>query len=95
MKIWSLTYEKAEELRRQLEEKVAEVQNLEATAPSQLWISDLDEIEITLDERASDMAKAAKEEGKAQAKARKVQAGRNKKAGNRKAKQEWDWRGGR
>jgi DNA topoisomerase II len=90
MKIWSLTYEKAEELRRQLEEKVAEVQNLEATAPSQLWISDLDEIEIALDERASDMAKAAKEEGKAQAKARKVQAGRNKKAGNRKAKQEWD-----
>lgn len=90
MKIWSLTYEKAEELRRQLEEKVAEVQNLEATAPSQLWISDLDEIEIALDERASDMAKAAKEEGKAQAKARKVQAGRNKKAGNRKTKEEWD-----
>ena len=90
MKIWSLTYEKAEELRRQLHEKSIEVDNLEATAPSQLWLNDLDEIEIALDERAEEMARAAKEEGKAQKKAQKVQAGRNKKSANRKGRKEWE-----
>lgn len=89
MKIWSLTYEKAEELRRQLKEKSIEVDNLEATAPSQLWLNDLDEIEVALDERAEEMARAAKEEGKAQKKAQKVQAGRNKKSANRKVREEW------
>ena len=90
MKIWSLTFEKAEELRKQLALKSSEVEALAGKAPSLLWLEDLDEIEIALDELAADKAEAAKEEGKAQRKAKKVQAGRNKKSANRKRKEEWD-----
>jgi DNA topoisomerase II len=79
MKIWSLTFEKAEELRRQLAEKENEVKILEATSPSQIWLKDLDDIEVALDDRATEMEAAAKEEAKAQKKAQKVQAGRMKK----------------
>ena len=51
MKIWSLTFERAEELRRQRTEKAKEVDDLEATSPEALWLADLDAIEELLDER--------------------------------------------
>ena len=48
MKIWSLTFERAEELRRQKEE---EVKKLEATSSEQIWSADLDAIEEAMAER--------------------------------------------
>ncbi|EEC47151.1 predicted protein, partial [Phaeodactylum tricornutum CCAP 1055/1] len=42
MKIWSLTFEKAEELRRKLGEKTTELNALQGTSPSELWLNDLD-----------------------------------------------------
>jgi DNA topoisomerase II len=90
MKIWSLTFERAEELRRQLAEKENEVKILEATSPSQIWMKDLDDIEVALDDRAFVMEAAAKEEAKAQKKAQKVQAGRNKKFAKKGKKKAFD-----
>lgn len=51
MKIWSLTFERAEELCRQKAVKTEEVNLLEATSPEQIWLTDLDTIEELLDER--------------------------------------------
>lgn len=51
MKIWSLTFERAEELHMQQDEKVKEVESLDATPPEQIWLADLDAIEELLDER--------------------------------------------
>lgn len=51
MKIWSLSFERAEELCRQKAEKVEEVKSLEGTSPEQIWLNDLDAIEELLDER--------------------------------------------
>jgi len=91
MKIWSLTYEKAEKLREELAEKTQAVANLEKTAPSQLWIDDLDAIEEALDERDAAMEAAEQNEQKAQKKNKKHQA---KKAAAKKSKKkkkgEWD-----
>lgn len=89
MKIWSLTYEKAEALRKQLGEKKVEVESLENTAPSQLWLNDLDDIDEALDERDASMAAAAKVEVKAQKKSQKAQALKKKGRGKKKAS-EWD-----
>ena len=41
MKIWSLTFERAEELRRQRAEKAEEAEKLKATSPETIWSSDL------------------------------------------------------
>ena len=89
MKIWTLTYEKAEELRRQLEEKTHALAELEATEPSTIWVRDLDAIEEALNERDGEIAKAAAEENKARqksAKSRNARAGKPKKRNNN----EWD-----
>lgn len=51
MKIWSLTFERAEELRVQRGQKIKEAESLEATPPAHMWLADLDAIEILLDER--------------------------------------------
>lgn len=51
MKIWSLSFERAEELCRQKAEKVEEVKSLEGTSPEQIWLNDLDAIEKLLEER--------------------------------------------
>merc|ERR1711935_1143368 len=51
MKIWSLTFEKAEKLRLELAEKTRAVDVLEATAPTQIWKNDLEAIEAAMDER--------------------------------------------
>ena len=48
MKIWSLTFEKAEKLRQELGEKAKELEELQGTEPSQIWLNDLDAIEAAL-----------------------------------------------
>ncbi len=74
MKIWSLTFEKAEELRNQLGEKTKIVANLEATTPSQIWQNDLEAIEEALEKRDEEMTSSSVDQKKAQAKSQKQQA---------------------
>jgi DNA topoisomerase-2 len=91
MKIWSLTFEKAEELRKQLEEKNQALLALEATSPSQIWINDLDAIEVALDEREVALQEEIAGEMKAQKKNAKHQAKqKTQKKGTKKKKGEWD-----
>jgi DNA topoisomerase-2 len=95
MKIWSLTFERAEELRRQLAEKTDEVASLEATEPQTIWLNDLSAIEEALDERDVEYAAEAKKESQAQSKA-KVRVAKQASAAAKKAKKaskkkdEWD-----
>jgi DNA topoisomerase-2 len=80
MKIWSLTFEKAEELRAQLAERTAELEELEATSPNQIWLNDLDSIEEAMDERDIGIEEAEQDELKAQKKNQKRTANIKKKA---------------
>ncbi len=66
MKIWSLTFEKAEKIRKELAEKTKAVKDLEATEPTSIWEADLDAIEEALDERDEFYVQAAKDELEAQ-----------------------------
>merc|ERR1740124_193906 len=79
MKIWSLTFEKAEKLRRELAEKTKAVEDLEVTLPTQIWFNDLDAIEAAMDDRDISFAEAAEAELMAQNKTRKHQAAKKKK----------------
>jgi len=95
MAIWSLTYEKAALLREQLEQKSLDLETLLATAPSTIWLNDLDALESALDERDAAMDKAEAAEVRAQKKNRKHQANKatKKKAVAKKKikkKDEWD-----
>jgi DNA topoisomerase-2 len=94
MKIWTLTFEKSQKLRVELEEKTQEVADLEATQPSTIWWHDLDAIEDALDERDEEMAAAAAEEMRQQAKNKKTQAKKASKKtkgkGRKKKADEWD-----
>lgn len=85
MKIWSLTFERAEELRRQKAEKEGELKKLEATAPEAIWLTDLDAIEEALDERDVEIAKDLKKEEQAQGK-NKAQQAKKKVAAAKRAK---------
>lgn len=95
MKIWSLTFERAEELRRQRGEKAVEVDTLEGTSPETIWLTDLDAIDEVLNERDADIASALKEEVKAQSKSKArvtkkaAVAAKNAKKAKKKA-DEWD-----
>lgn len=94
MKIWSLTYEKAEELRAQLAERTQELQELEAKSPNDLWLADLDAIEVALDERDIEIQEAHEDEKRAQKKNQKRTVNIKKKTagakkGSKKAK-DWD-----
>jgi len=94
MKIWSLTFERAEELRRQKAEKMEEVKKLEATAPEAIWSADLDAIDEALDERDVEIAKEIKKEIQAQSKNKtrvvKKKAAAAKKTKAVKKKDDWD-----
>ena len=70
MKIWSLTFEKAEKLWQDLEEKRRLVEDLEVTSPHETWEKDLDSLEKYLDGRDDTMDAAEKEELKAQNKSK-------------------------
>ena len=85
MKIWSLTFERAEELRKQLAEKTDEVATLESTEPQTIWLNDLDAIEEVLNERDVELDAEAKRESQAQSKA-KVRVAKKVTAAAKKAK---------
>ena len=84
MKIWSLTFERAEELRRQKVEKAEEVKNLKATSPEAIWLADLDAIEEALNERDLAISAEFKREVVAQNK-NKVHAAKKATAAKKKA----------
>lgn len=86
MKIWSLTFEKAEKIRQELAEKTKAVADLDATPPTSLWETDLDAIEEALDERDKYYADAAAEELEAQnnSKTNKKRGGKKKAAPKKK-----------
>jgi len=95
MKIWSLTFERAEELRRQREEKSKEVEALIATAPETIWLADLDAIDEALVERDANIASEFKKELDAQSKSRsqnkkKATTAAKKKAKSKKKTDSWD-----
>ena len=94
MKIWTLTFEKSEKLRAELEVKTQEVADLEATPPSTLWWNDLDAIEDAMDERDEEMAAAVAEEKRQQTKSKKSQTKKTSKKtkgkGRKKKADEWD-----
>ena len=75
----NLTFEKVEELRKQLAEKTAELEELESTEPSQIWLNDLDAIEVALDGRDSEIEQAEEDELNAQKKTAARQATKGKK----------------
>lgn len=85
MKIWALTFEKAKKLREELEEKNQAVEKLKATAPTQLWESDLDDLEAALDDRDEFYENAAAEEVKSQNKAKKSRSRKTTKARKKKS----------
>lgn len=50
MNLWSLTYEKVEEIKKQFELKKAELEVLEKTTIEQMWDRDLEALSVALDE---------------------------------------------
>jgi len=78
MNLWSLTFEKVEEIKKQHEIKVEELKVLEATTIESMWDRDLDAVSKCLDE-----IDAAEADEDAQAAA--AAEGRRKKDGARKA----------
>lgn len=84
MKIWSLTFEKAEKLRKELAEKTHAVTRLEQTPPSTLWENDLDSIEEALDDRDQFYIEAAEEEAIARQNSKKNNKGKKKAAPRKK-----------
>ncbi|CAE8627897.1 unnamed protein product [Polarella glacialis] len=73
MNLWSLTFEKVEEIKKQLEVKVAELDVLQKTMVETLWDRDLEAVSVALDE----MDKAEEEE---------ALAGQNAKEGRKRKK---------
>mmetsp|Transcript_15374 Transcript_15374/g.31098 ORF Transcript_15374/g.31098 Transcript_15374/m.31098 type:complete len:1416 (+) Transcript_15374:116-4363(+) len=84
MKIWSLTFERAEQLRKERAEKAEEVDKLEATSPETIWLNDLDAIDEALDERDVALQLETKKETNAQTANRAYQA-RKKASATKKA----------
>ena len=89
MKIWSLTFEKAEALRAELAEKSQELEDLMNTSPNQIWLADLDAIEEALDQRDATFSESAADEYKAMNAGKKKQARISKKA-SKKKEDKWD-----
>ena len=88
-----MTFERAEELRRQKAEKADEVSQLQATSPENIWLSDLDAIDEALDERDQDISAELKREVVAQKKntarnTKKATAAKKKAAKSKKKKDE-------
>ena len=55
MPLWSLTRERVEELRRQRDGKVGELEVTRATTPKELWLRDLEQVERALAEGAAEL----------------------------------------
>ena len=90
MKMWSLTLEKVQELKKQLQDKTHELSILEMQPPSAIWETDLQAIEIALDERDKYHAAAAEEENKAQMKNNKRKAVKTAKRSKAKSLEDED-----
>ena len=69
MKLWSLTFEKVESLKRELHEKTKALNQLKALEPADIWLQDLDAVCVALDERDLAMKEAAEKEAQARDKA--------------------------
>ncbi len=78
MKIWSLTRERVAKLKMELKDKELELDSLKKTSPKQLWLRDLDALEIVLDECDAARAAEALNQEKQRLKARKVKGRGNK-----------------
>ena len=76
MKIWSLTFERAEELRHLKGVKSKEVKALQGTSPETIWNKDLDAIEELLDERDKELGLDAM---KQKSKKKQTKKGRKKR----------------
>ena len=63
MKIWSLTMEKVQSLQRQAGEKKEELDTLNAKTARDLWLEDLEELELALDHYEADIEEAKQSEG--------------------------------
>lgn len=89
MKIWSLTFEKAEQLLAELSAKTEALEELKGTSPAQIWLKDLDAIEIALDDRDAAFKEAQQDEVKAQQKNQKRTA-KKKATKSKKKTDDWD-----
>jgi DNA topoisomerase-2 len=86
MKIWSLTMERVNALKSQSADKRAVLDELSGKSPEDLYVEDLDALELALDDMEAEMADAAKEETRARNKATSARNNKNsKKAGGRAA----------
>lgn len=88
MPIYSLTYEKIQELRRQREDKETELDKLVKTDIKTIYRNDLDDLELGLEAHEAEEAKQGSDEG-IKKKGKKRGGGRGKKAkGSNKGKKE-------
>merc|ERR1719262_494836 len=71
MPLWSLTFEKVEAMKKQLQEKTAEYEALLKVTPESMWWKDLEAVEGTLDHIDATRAKAAEKSSKLMEKARR------------------------
>ena len=69
MKIWSLTMEKVKALTFERDEKRKELDILAAKTPEDLWLEDLDALEVALDSFEGELVAAEKQEAAARKKA--------------------------
>jgi len=88
MPLWSLTYERVEDLRKQAKEKTQELTDLQNTTPETLWERDLDAIVAELNRMDEEEEEMRKEEGRLRAGKRsrpkaKASAGRKSKGGKK------------
>lgn len=87
MPISSLTAERIEELMRQHELKMAELDVLRKKSPATLWVDDLDELEKALDDRDAAIVQADRlEQSKLQKARAKLESGEGKDSGKRGTK---------
>eukprot|EP00466_Bigelowiella_natans_P005266 jgi/Bigna1/57499/fgenesh1_pm.16_\ len=86
MKLWSLTYEKIEQLEAELREKGEELDILERTPVKQLWINDIDDFLDTLGEHEAREKEIEAKDSKLQYKSKKRVPAKSKKTASRARK---------
>ncbi len=92
MKLWTLTFERAEDIHRQKGEKEAEVEALESTTPESIWLADLDKLDTALVERndSVEAKKAIRAPKKRTAQQMKTKAVAKKSTKSKKEADEWN-----
>lgn len=90
MPIWSLTWERVEDLRKQLKEKTSELTDLQNTTPEALWERDLDVVLTELDRMDEEEEEMKKEEGRLRSGKRTKSRAPKAKATKGKDKEEED-----